>query len=89
AGSVEKRIANAKNEATYLYAPVKIVATWEVQNFSGRKLETVIHHRFEAKQIQISIPTANGKIENPKEWYLVSLDEIEASINDIIVKLNS
>ncbi|QWH41035.1 GIY-YIG nuclease family protein [Bacillus mycoides] len=88
-GSVEKRIANAGNEATYLYAPVKIVATWEVQNFSGRKLETVIHHRFEDKQMQISIPTANGKIENPKEWYVVSLDEIEASINDIIVKLNS
>lgn len=88
-GSVEKRIANAENEVTYLYAPVKIVATWEVQNFSGRKLETVIHHRFEDKQIQISVPTANGKIENPKEWYLVSLDEVEANINDIIVKLNS
>ncbi|UPO91080.1 GIY-YIG nuclease family protein [Niallia sp. Man26] len=89
AGNVEKRIANAENEATYLYAPVKIIATWEVQNFSGRKLETVIHHRFEDKQIQISVPTANGKIEKPKEWYLVSLDEIEKCINDIIVKLNS
>ncbi|WP_282067506.1 GIY-YIG nuclease family protein [Bacillus pumilus] len=88
-GSVKKRISNAENEATYLYAPVKIVATWEVQNFSGRKLETVIHHRFTDKQLQISIPTANGKIDNPKEWYIVSLDEIEANINDIIVKLNS
>ncbi len=87
-GSVEKRISNAENEATYLYAPVKIVATWEVQNFSGRKLETVLHHRFGDKQLQISVPTANGKIENPKEWYIVSLDEIEANINDIIVKLN-
>ncbi|MGG6359623.1 GIY-YIG nuclease family protein [Peribacillus frigoritolerans] len=87
-GSVEKRISNAENEATYLYAPVKIVATWEVQNFSGRKLETVMHHRFADKQLQISVPTANGKIENPKEWYIVSLEEIEANINDIIVKLN-
>ena len=87
--SIEKRIANAENEATYLYAPVQIVATWKVQNFSGRKLETAIHHRFEDKQVQISVPTANGKIENPKEWYLISLDEIEASINDIVVKLNS
>ena len=87
-GSVEKRISNAENEATYLYAPVKIVATWEVQNFSARKLETVMHHRFADKQLQISVPKANGKIENPKEWYVVSLDEIEANINDIIVKLN-
>ncbi|MCO6016918.1 hypothetical protein CKN86_06810 [Carnobacterium divergens] len=86
--NVERRIANAENEATYLYAPVKIVATWEIQNFSGRKLETVIHQRFEDKQIQISVPTANGKIENPKEWYLVSFDEIEKVINDIIKHLN-
>lgn len=86
--SVEKRIANAKNEATYLYAPVKIVATWEVQNFSGRKLETALHHRFANKQLQISIPTANGKINNPQEWYVISLDEIEATVYDIIVKLN-
>ncbi|MER2040323.1 GIY-YIG nuclease family protein [Desemzia incerta] len=87
-GSVEERIANAENDATYLYAPVKIVATWKVQNFSGRKLETVIHHRFENKQIQVSVPTANGKIESPREWYIVSLEEIEETINDIIVKMN-
>lgn len=87
-GSVEKRISNAENEATYLYAPVKIIATWEVQNFSARKLETTLHHSFADKQLQISVPTANGKLENPKEWYIVSLDEIEATINEIIVKLN-
>ncbi len=87
-GSVEKRISNAENEATYLYAPVKVIATWEVQNFSARKLETTLQHRFADKQLQVSVPTANGKIENPKEWYIVSLDEIEETINDIIVKLN-
>ncbi len=86
--SVEKRISNAENEATYLYAPVRIIATWEVQNFSARKLETALHHSFADKQLQISVPTANGKIENPKEWYIVTLDEIETTINDIIVKLN-
>lgn len=86
--SIEKRIRNAENEATYLYAPVKIVATWEVQNFSARKLETTLQHRFIDKQLQISVPTVNGKMENPKEWYIISLDEIEATINDIIVKLN-
>lgn len=87
-GSVEKRIANAENEATYLYAPVKIIATWEVQNVSAQKLETIIHRHFEDKQVQISVPAANGKIESPKEWYLVSLNEIEKVINDIVVKLN-
>lgn len=87
-GSVKKRISNAENEATYLYAPVRIIATWEVQNFSARKLETALHHSFADKQLQISVPTANGKLEHPKEWYIVSLDEIKATINEIIVKLN-
>lgn len=87
-GSVEKRISNAKNEATYLYAPVNIVAIWEIQNVSAQKLEAVIHSRFKDKQVQISVPTANGKTENPKEWYLVSLSDIEAIINEIVVKLN-
>lgn len=86
--SVEKRIKNAENESTYLYAPVKIVATWEVQNVSARRLETVIHHRFSDKQLQISFPTANQKMENPKEWYIVSFDEIESTIHEIIMKLN-
>lgn len=87
-GSVEKRIANSENDATYLYAPVKIIATWEVQNFSARKLEKAIHNRFTDKQLQISIPTANGRLDNPREWYIVSLEEIENNINDIIMNLN-
>lgn len=87
--NVEKRIANAENEATYLYAPVKIVATWKVQNFSARKLETVIHNRFKMNQVQFTLPTANGKYESPEEWYIISLDEIKATINEIVFKLNS
>lgn len=86
---VEKRVANAENEATYLYAPVKIIATWKVQNFSGRKLETALHHKLSGKQIQFIVPTATDKINNPSEWYLVSFEEIESTINEITVKLNS
>lgn len=87
--NVEKRIANAENEATYLYAPVKLVASWKVQNFSGRKLETALHHKFSEKQLQFIVPTATGKFNNPNEWYLVSFEEIESTINEITVKLNS
>lgn len=87
-GNVEKRIANSENEATYLYDQVKIIAVWEVQNLSARKLEKAIHNRFADKQLLISIPTANGRLDNPREWYIVSLEEIESSINDIITRLN-
>ncbi|MGV2929133.1 GIY-YIG nuclease family protein [Macrococcus capreoli] len=85
---VEKRVANAENEATYLYAPVTIIAKWEVQNFSAKKLETIIHHEFNYAQLEVSIPTAHGKINNPEEWYIISFNEIEDKINKIIMKLN-
>lgn len=87
-GRIEKRISNASNESTYLYSPVKVIASWEVQNVSAQKLEAVIHRRFDDKKVQISIPTVNGKNENPSEWYIVPFKEIEKTINDIIFNLN-
>lgn len=44
AGSVKKRIANAENEPTYLYAPVKLIEQFQVINLSAKSLETAIHH---------------------------------------------
>lgn len=88
-GNVKNRIVNAENESTYLYAPVEIIATWEVQNFNARKLEAVIHRQFESRRLQLTIPTINGRFVNPKEWYIVSLEEIEEEINRIVVKMNT
>lgn len=85
---VKKRIANSENESTYLYAPVKIVATWEVQNVSAQKLETLLHQKFKDNQLQVSILASNGKTITPKEWYVISLEQIETTINEVIMKLN-
>lgn len=86
-GSVEQRIANAENEATYLYAPVQIIATWEIQNFSARKLETALHHHFESQRVEINIPSVNGKIEKPSEWFIVDVECIKTTINKIILDI--
>lgn len=83
-GSVEQRIANAENEATYLYAPVQIIATWEIQNFSAKKLETALHHHFESQRAEIDIPSVHGKIEKPSEWFIVDFECIKTTINKII-----
>lgn len=87
-GNINERIKNAKDEATYLYAPVTVVATWEVQNINIQKLEQVLHNRFSENRLDIEIPKINGGTFNPKEWYIISLEDIEKEINDIIVKLN-
>ena len=74
--TVEERIANAKNEATYLYADVEIVAVWKVYNVKTVNLENAIHHLFGKVQLQL---TAGGY--TPKEWYVVPLDIVDDAIN--------
>jgi hypothetical protein len=42
-GKVEKRIANAKVDPTYLLADVKVVATYPLYGIDRNKLEKLIH----------------------------------------------
>jgi hypothetical protein len=60
---------------------------WEVQNFSASKLETVLHHPFEKNRLVLDIPTINGKASNPTEWFVLSFDEIESTINQILLDI--
>lgn len=86
--SVEKRLNNAKNEETYLFADVKIVATYEVKNFSAQKLEKALHHRFADRQLDVTF-FINGRKIKPREWFSISLDEIEREIKNILVRLQN
>ncbi len=77
--SVEERIANAKNQATYLYADVEIVATWKVYNVKSVAVENAIHHLFDKVQLQVAI---GG--HTPKEWYVVPFSIIDEAINLLV-----
>lgn len=77
--SVESRIANAKNEPTYLYADVEVVATWKVYNVKSSTLEALIHKLFAAAQLQIIV---DG--HRPKEWFIVPFKMIEEAVQAII-----
>ena len=79
ATSVESRIANAKNEPTYLCADVEIVATWNVYNVKSSTFEALIHKLFASVQLQV---TLDG--HQPKEWFIVPLKVIEEAVNTII-----
>ncbi len=79
ATSVESRIANAKNEPTYLCADVEIVATWNVYNVKSSTFEALIHKLFASVQLQV---TVDG--HQPKEWFIVPLKVIEEAVNTII-----
>lgn len=84
-GKVEKRIANAEKEATYLLAEVEVVATYQLFNINRTKLENIIHRVFESAKLDIKIKDRFGYPFVPREWFLVPLfviDEAVAKIKD-------
>nr|WP_244598042.1 GIY-YIG nuclease family protein [Roseitalea porphyridii] len=84
-GSVERRIANAKLDATFLLADVEIVATYELYNINRTRLENLLHRVFGPARLDIEIKDRFGNPVIPREWFLVPLfviDEVVEKIKD-------
>lgn len=79
--SVASRIANAKNEPTYLMADVEVVNTYRVEGFNTQKLENLIHKFFGGSQLEVEIIGSDGKPYHPREWYCVPYEVINQVIN--------
>lgn len=80
-GNVNKRIAEARKDPTYLLADIELVATYSLpENIVPQKLEKLIHKVLQSAQLDIVIEDRFGNPVRPKEWFLVSLN----IINDII-----
>lgn len=69
---VKRRVADARNDPTFLMAPVEIVATYELENLSRDKVEKLLHKFFEgARPAQLQVVDRFGKKVHPKEWFYV------------------
>ena len=79
--SVEKRIANASEESTYLMAPVKIVTAYETFNMTTQKFESLTHRFFGESCLDIDVVDKTGKICKPQEWFIVPINVIDQFIN--------
>lgn len=82
---VNRRIANAKNEPTFLMADVEVVATYQLANINRFKLEKLIHRFFDDARIDIEIKDRFGKPVRVREWFLVPvfvIDEMVERIQD-------
>lgn len=77
--TVEERITNAKNDATYLFADVEIVASWEVYNIKAVEFENALHKLFKKVQLHLA-----AGIAHPKEWYIVPYNIIEEAVARLI-----
>jgi len=82
-GRVLTRIADAENQATYLLAPVEIVAEYKLHNLSRTRLENILHRVFGAVQLDLTIEDRFGKPVKPREWFVVPLHVIDEAVERI------
>lgn len=80
---VEARIADAENDATYLLAPVEVVAEYKLHNLSRSKMESIFHRLFGAVQLDLTIEDRFGKPVKPREWFVVPLQVIDEAVQRI------
>jgi hypothetical protein len=82
-GSVERRIASARLDPTFLMADVELVATYELYNVNRAKLETLIHKVFGAARLDVEIKDRFGQPIVPKEWFLAPLFAVDEAVSRI------
>ncbi|MEA3638777.1 MAG: GIY-YIG nuclease family protein [Lamprobacter sp.] len=80
---VEKRIAGAKLDPTFLMADVEIVATYQLYNINRAKLEHLIHRIFAPARLDIEIKDRFGNPVVPREWFLVPMYAIKDAVEKI------
>ena len=81
--NVEKRIANAARDPTFLLADVEIVATYELFNINRTRLENLIHKFFEPARLDVQIKDRFGQPVMPREWFLVPRFAIDDAVGKI------
>ena len=82
-GKVATRIADAENHATYLLAPIEIVAEYKLHNLNRTKMENIFHRLFGAVQLDLTIEDRFGKPVKPREWFVVPLHVIDEAVERI------
>ncbi|MAX96351.1 MAG: hypothetical protein CL559_10960 [Alphaproteobacteria bacterium] len=80
---VERRIAGAHLQPTFLMANVDVVATYELYNINRTKLENLIHRIFEPAKLDIEIMDRFGRPVVPREWFFVPLFVIDEAVERI------
>ncbi|NCC35824.1 MAG: GIY-YIG nuclease family protein, partial [Chloroflexia bacterium] len=82
-GDVKSRLANARHDPTYLLADVEIVATFQLMNLKPTHLEALLHQFFGNARLDLELHDRFGLPVKPREWFLVPLDIIEATLEKI------
>lgn len=82
-GAVAARVANAKNDPTFLLAEVKIVATLPLKSIERHKLEAMLHKFFINARLDMELKDRFEVLVKPREWFFVPLDVIGQAVDKI------
>jgi hypothetical protein len=82
-GDIQRRIAGARLDPTFLMADVEIVATYQLSNINRVKLENLIHRFFETAKLEIAITDRFGRPVVPREWFIAPLSVIDEAVGKI------
>jgi hypothetical protein len=80
---VQARIAHAPRDATYLLAPVDVVAEYRLYNINRTRLEGLLHRIFEPARLDLALPDRFGDEVQPREWFLAPLAVIDEAVDRI------
>lgn len=82
-GSIERRIANARLDPTFLMADVEVVATYTLFNVNRGRLENLIHRIFSSARLDVEINDRFGNPVVPREWFLVPIFAVNEAVERI------
>jgi len=82
--TVDKRVANAINEPTFLMAPIEVISIFQCYNMNAQKFEALIHTFFGSACLNVEICDNSGKSYKPREWFIAPLRAIELAIRLMI-----
>jgi len=81
---VRRRVADARNDPTFLLAPVEVVATYDLINLNWRKVEGLLHRFFDAARPRdLWITDRFGKKVYPREWFYVLPQHVSRAVQAI------
>lgn len=85
--NVAQRIRGAEKSATYLNAPVEVVADYRTYNLRPSALEHLLHRVFSKVRLDATVETRNFDSVHPQaatEWFLAPLQVIDDAVEKII-----
>ena len=82
-GNLQRRLANAKIDPTFLMSDVEVVATYDLFNINRSRLENLIHRIFEPGRLDIEIIDRFGRPVVPREWFMVPLFVVDEAVQKI------